>query len=162
MRNLALLLALPLLACGGGDLTPASFPAAFSQSVNGPQARCRTLATYFAQRDVSDVRGLYEPDLPLAVKAARVRFDPVQARLCIDGMNARGCGRASAATAAACRAAVTGLVASGSPCSWLYECAQGICLPDKRGCPATCPPVVPWGGSCPGDGQANCDERKGI
>lgn len=162
MRFLALLAALPFLACGGGDPTPASFPAAFSQAVNGPQARCRRLASYFDQRDVADTRGLYEPDLQRAVKAGRVRFDPAQARVCLDGMNARGCDRPSAATAAACRAAVTGLVATGSPCFWLYECAQGICIPGKSGCPATCPPVVPEGGQCPGDGQANCDERKGL
>ena len=146
-------------ACGSGTLTAAAFPAAFGKAVCEPQAKCRAEAAFLEAQCESDAASLFAPDLSKAIAAGKSKFDAQQAQLCLDGLRARGCERTPPEVDQACERAVTGTVAAGAPCSWLFECATGRCEPDGPGaCPAKCGAVSAEGGSC----ATPCDQRAGL
>jgi hypothetical protein len=147
-------------ACGSGPITAAGFPAAFASAVCEVQARCRVEAHYLEQQCEADSASLFSRDLAKAIAAGRSRFDAAQGQACIDGLHTRGCERTLPAVDQACERAVTGTVASGGSCNWLYECSAGRCDPQGPGaCPATCGAVSSEGAPC---SAAPCDLRAGL
>ena len=64
------------------------------------------------------------------------------------------------ATVLACLAALQGTLPPGAECSFVYECAAGLCLPGLS-CPASCPSVLGEGAACSVGGPA-CDVRLGL
>ena len=158
MRRIAPLLI--LLACGKGSLAPKDFPAAFAKAVCQVEQTCRGDADYVEQECESGARALYDPDLAKALAAGKTAFDAQQAQACLDGLRARGCGRTAPEVDQACERAVTGTLAQGQSCRWIYECAQGRCEPSAPGvCPATCRSVASANQTC---GDTPCDLRAGL
>ncbi len=156
MRNAFLLLF--LAGCGAGSVTQAAFPDAFAQAVCVVEAKCRQEAHFLEQQCEDGAKVLFAGDLDKAVSAGRAVFDAQQAQACLDGLRARGCAD-NAPDVTACKLAARGKVGVGQPCSWLYECAQGLCTTDVGGtCPATCGPVSGEGQPC----DPPCDERLGL
>ena len=146
-------------ACGSGTITAAGFPAAFAKAVCEPQAKCRGEAAFLEQQCEGDAASLYAPDLAKAIAAGRSTWDAQQAQACLDGLRARGCERTPPEVDQACERAVTGAIATGGSCSWLFECAAGRCEPDGPGaCPAKCGAVSGEGASC----ASPCDLRAGL
>ena len=147
-------------ACGSGTVTSAGFPGAFARAVCQVQAKCRAEAGYLEQQCETDAASLYAPDLSKALAAGKSAFDPQQAQICLDGLRARGCERTAPEVDQACERTVTGTVAQGVACSWVFECATGRCEPDGPGaCPAKCGAVSAEGASC---AAAPCDLRAGL
>ena len=127
MVSPVLLLLVAASACGSGTVTAAGFPAAFGQAVCEVQARCRGEARYLEQQCEGDSGSLYAGDLAKAIAAGKSKFDARQAQACLDGLRARGCDRTAPEVDQACERAVSGTVAAGASCTWLYECATGRC-----------------------------------
>jgi hypothetical protein len=149
-------------ACGAGSalVTPATFATAFAQAVCQVQSRCRQESAFLEQQCEDDASAVYSADLAKAIAAGKSAFNAQQAQACVDGLRARGCQRTPPEVDQACERAVTGTIAAGSACSWLYECATGRCEPAGPGaCPAQCGPVGAEGAPC-SDGP--CDLRAGL
>jgi hypothetical protein len=147
-------------ACGSGPITAGAFPAAYGKAVCEVQSLCRQQAHFLEQQCEASASALFDRDLAKAIAAGKSRFDPAQAHACLDGLHARGCERTLPAVDQACERAVTGTVASGGSCNWLYECSAGRCDPQGPGaCPATCGAVSGEGAPC---GAAPCDLRAGL
>jgi hypothetical protein len=147
-------------ACGSGSITAAAFPAAYGKAVCGVQSRCRQQAHFLEQQCEAGASALFAPDLAKAIAAGKSRFDPAQAQFCLDGLTARGCERTPPEVDLACERAVTGTVAAGASCNWLFECTAGRCEPSGPGvCPATCGTAGGEGAPC---SAAPCDLRAGL
>ena len=160
MRRLAPLFA--LLACSGSKapLTAKTFPAAFAQAVCSVQQVCQGRAGFEEKQCEDDAISLYGTDLDKAIAAGKSAFHADSAQTCVDGLLARGCGRTPPEVDQACEQAVTGTIAAGASCSWIWECAQGRCEPDAPGaCPAKCRTVAGEGQSCQ---DTPCDLRQGL
>jgi len=160
MRRTAPRLALLLLfACGKGTISAKDFPDAYAKAVCKVEQTCRGDADFLEQQCEDGARALYLPDLPKALAKGASAFDARQAQACIDGLNARGCGRNPPDVGAACERAVTGSIHSGQQCNWIFECEQGRCAPTVAGaCPSTCAGASGEGGPC----QPACDLRLGL
>lgn len=158
MRRIAPLLL--LLACGKGVITAKDFPSAYAEAVCQPQAICRGAAAYLEQQCEQGAAALYGDDLAKAIAKGASVFNATAAQTCLDGLHARGCDRTRPEVDQACEQAVTGNVAPGAACSWIFECAQGRCDPGAPGaCPAKCGTVSGAGQSC---ADAPCDLRQGL
>ncbi len=149
-------------ACGSGStpITAAGFPAAYARAVCETQSRCRQEAHFLEQQCEDGAAAVYLPDLPKAIAKGVSKFNASQAQACVDGLSARGCERTPPEVDQACESAVTGTIASGSSCNWLFECAAGRCDPQGPGaCPPSCGPVSGEGAPC---SAAPCDLRAGL
>jgi hypothetical protein len=156
MRLASLLL---LAGCSSGTITAAAFPAAFGAAVCNQQARCRAEAHFLEQSCEGDASSVYSADLAKALAKGTSHFNAQAAQKCLDGLNARPCDRTPPDVDQACEQAVTGTVAAGSSCNWIYECQQGRCEPSgPGGCPATCGTVAELGATC----DVPCDLRAGL
>jgi hypothetical protein len=151
-----------LCACGPSDIALGSFALPYARAVCGAQARCQTLSASVEGRCRAALAASLDADVHKALAAGRLRYDGGAARTCVDGLDSTRClsRGPTDATQAACYRALQGTVAAGQPCSFLFECSAGLCVPDST-CPASCPTLAPRGQPCSAQGPF-CDERVGL
>jgi hypothetical protein len=158
MRRLAPLLV--LLACGKGTITAQAFPAAFAQAICLVEQKCQGRADYEEKQCEDSAAALYGSDLDKAIAKGTAVFHADAAQTALDGFKVRGCGRTRPEVDQAWQQAVTGTIAPGAACNWLFECAQGNCEAEAPGaCPAKCGTVAGPGQSCQ---DTPCDQRQGL
>lgn len=142
MRRLPLVAVLALAACGDNleGLTLDQLEAARRAAECERYVRCGLFddeatctATFRAQ---------FDPALPAAVDAGKIRFDPLAAAQCNKDLAARGCDVTAADTRAlpaSCARVLVGTIPAGATCLDDRECATGDCDAPRCTPDACCP-----------------------
>lgn len=181
-RFLAAVLPLVLLATACGktpdetNQTPAPTPIAaekfseeYALALCTRSQTCGNLAPYLVEQCKAEATERIRPDdVRKAVAAGRIVYDADLARQCIDGIQNTAClqNDISDQVQATCYAALKGTVQKGAECSFLFECAAGLCGgSESNTCPATCPTadeVLTEGQECSLFRGPRCDARAGL
>lgn len=162
-----------LAACGKSTppppptpVTAEEFAQRFAEAQCDRSGRCDLLSPYLIDAcKAKATERIHAEDVTRAIAAGRLTFNQEEAQNCLDGIQNTRCllEDVDDTVRASCQAALKGSVLPGAACSFLYECAAGLCGgTEATTCPATCPDVLNEGDTCSTFRGLRCNDAAGM